>query len=671
MYLNRNSAVSDLTKKFDTPPVRKAMDTLRRDLGFTCLPDQKPGGAVELVFKRGLEAEGWIIRERDGALEIAAGDERGFVYGIYAVSRELLGVQDFWFWNDQVFSPRETIPVPNGFCMNSVTAAVRYRGWFINDEVLLHTWSVDRHPERPWEMVFEALLRCGGNMVIPGTGQNAKKYRELAASMGLIITHHHAEPLGAEMFARAYPELQASYAEHPEKFRGLWKQALEEQLGCEVIWNLGFRGQGDRPFWDDDPRYATPEARGELMGRLIVEQYELVQARFPGAVCATNLYGETMELYRDGHLHLPEQIIKIWADNGFGAMVSRRQGNHNPRIPALPGKGDAGAHGIYYHASFYDLQAANHITMLTNQPQFVADTLETVLERNVRDYWIVNCSNVKPHVFTLGLIARLWRNGTVDVQRYLRDYAAQYFGPSYAGMVMECFQAYYEAALPYGPREDDHAGEQFANYVTRMLVNQYMKDRGQRQPDLLWATSANTLQGQFQWYAELCEQGEKNYAKALRVCEEIALDLPDAPQRLLRDSVLLQIQIYERCYRGGALACRSLQEALKGDYQQAFYHAGLAKEAYSAANAAMRSREHGKWNGFYANECLTDVKQTAWLLGNYMGYLRNLGDGPHFYGWQREFLYSQEDARVVLITNMENHLTDQELFLLMKEKWER
>lgn len=313
------------------------------------------------------------------------------------------------------------------------------------------------------------------------------------------------------------------------------------------------------------------------MGALIGQQYDLVQARFPGAVCATNLYGETMELYRGGYLHLPKEIIKIWADNGFGAMVSRRQGNHNPRVPALPGVGDTGAHGIYYHASFYDLQAACHITMLPNPPEFVAGTLQTVLERNGKDYWIVNCSNVKPHVFTLGLIARLWRDGATDAGVYLRNYCVAYFGPDCAGDVSECFLAYYGAAVSYGPHEDDHAGEQFANYVPRMLVSQFMRDRTQREPDLLWATDADSLRGQVEWYVGLCGQGKKQYKEALETCEKYALNMPDTPRRLLRDSVLLQIQIYRHCYRGAALVCQSLLEALDGSYQQAFYHAGLAR----------------------------------------------------------------------------------------------
>lgn len=670
MWLTQISPIVNYAEGLDTTPVRRAMKTLRRDLGFVCLPTVQTGGEVRLVYQSGLIPEGYVVQEQNGALEIGAGDELGLIYGIYAVSRELLGVRDFWFWNDQQFIPQERITVPEGYYMESAPFAVRYRGWFVNDEVLLHTWTVARRPAHPWEMVFEALLRCGGNMVIPGTGQNGRLYRNLAAEMGLIITHHHAEPLGAEMFARAYPELNASYAEHPEEFHRLWEQALKEQSGFPVIWNLGFRGQGDRPFWEDDPQYATPEARGALMGELIQQQYGLVQERFPGAICAVNLYGEVMELYRAGLLNLPERVIKIWADNGYGAMVSRRQGNHNPRIPALPKPEDKGSHGIYYHASFYDLQAANHITMLPNPPEFVRNTLKTVLDQGVNDYWIVNCSNVKPHVFTLWLIARFWRGETEEPGECLLDYAAEYYDSQYASQVAFCFQTYYKAALPYGPHEDDRAGEQFPNYVPRMLVSQYMKDRTQYMPDLLWATDANTLQGQAAWFAQLCEQGSARYEQALHSCEEQAVRFSEASQRLLRDSVLLQIQIYAYCYRGAALACRSLLEALDQNYQQAFYHAGLARETYIQADAAMRSREHGKWHGFYANECLTDVKQTAWLLSHYMGFLRNQGDGPYFYDWQREFLYPPENLRVMLITNMENHLTDRELFALMKEKWQ-
>src|SRR5699024_11099507 len=92
----------------------------------------------------------------------------------------------------------------------------------------------------------------------------------------------------------------------------------------------------DQPFWEDDPRYDTPAKRGALISSLIRQQYDLVKQSDPDAVCCTNLYGEVMDLYRQGRLDLPADVIKIWADNGYGKMVSRRQGNDNPRVPALP-----------------------------------------------------------------------------------------------------------------------------------------------------------------------------------------------------------------------------------------------------------------------------------------------------------------------------------------------
>ena len=48
-----------------------------------------------------------------------------------------------------------------------------------------------------------------------------------------------------------------------------------------------------------------------------------------------------------------------------------------------------------------------------------------------------------------------------------------------------------------------------------------------------------------------------------------------------------------------------------------------------------------------------------------------IGDGPDFYLWQREVTYSPEDKRVVLLTNLENHMTDAELYEQMKNVREK
>ena len=667
MFLNRFTKV---TAPFElTPPVRYAVAALHRDIAKVFAESSAPGGTVRLEQAAGLAPECFRLRAEVDTLALAADDDLGFVYGLFEISRRFLGVQPFWFWNDQPFQPTAQALVPKDFAYESRPARVKYRGWFINDETLLSHWKVERRTDLPFVMAFEALLRCGGNMVIPGTGENARRYRRAAADMGLIITHHHAEPLGAEMFAAAYPGLEAQYSKYPDKFRALWQQGIDAQKGMRVVWNIGFRGQGDRPFWEDDPQYDTPQKRGALISSLIRQQYDLVKQNDPAAVCCTNLYGEVMELYQQGYLDLPADVIKIWADNGYGRMVSRRQGNDNPRVPALPREGEGGAHGIYYHASFYDLQAASHITMLPNSAALVCKELQQALARGAGDYWLVNCSNLKPHLPFLDLIAQLWRTGQAEPMGHSVAYAQSYYGSASGWAVAKCLRHYANHALAYGPHEDDHAGDQFYNHVPRILITQFISDRSQPAESLRWLCGLPALSAQANWCEGKYAAARESYDGYLRECEATAAILTGPARTLFQDSLLLQAQLYALWSAGALAVCQAMQAGFVGQWARCFYLAGRAKRAYAEANAAMRGREHGKWVDFYANECQTDVKQTAQLCGYLMSFARTLGEGPHFYEWMRDFGDSEAERRVMLILNTENHPDDDALWRLMEQRW--
>jgi hypothetical protein len=330
-------------------PALNAVAILRRDMDKTLEASQVPGGMVHILPPDPeIPGENWIIEVSPEEMLVRSGNSLGCVYALLFISETFLGVTPFWFWNDQTFTRRPSVPVPPGL-YHSPRYAVRFRGWFVNDEVLIENWAAEPVNTEHWRMVFEALLRCGGNMVIPGTDNNSRKYRVLAADMGLWITHHHAEPLGADMFARVYPGITPSYFVNGALFEQLWEQAVIEQKQFKVIWGLGFRGQGDRPFWADDPECIMEEQRGEVISRVINRQYEIVKRHIDNPVCCVNLYGEVAELYRKGNLRLPPGIIKVWSDNGYGRMVSRRQSNNNPRVHALPSPDDAGPNGSYYH----------------------------------------------------------------------------------------------------------------------------------------------------------------------------------------------------------------------------------------------------------------------------------------------------------------------------------
>lgn len=693
MFILQRSLIFDVPKNCDSQPVRHALASLRRDLNACLLPNEtktneaeekakradksraqkiseNPAPACLHLQKKDVPAESYVVTVSAKSISLTAGDPLGFVYGIYAISKNFLGVLPFWFFMDQPFSPVPFKTIKEGTVLTSPTYRVKYRGWFVNDEVLLDHWSVDRDKKKPFALTFETLLRLGGNMVIPGTGENARKYRQLAADMGLIITQHHAEPLGAEMFLHAYPDLEPSYDKYPDKFQKLWEEAIKSQRGMKVLWNLGFRGQGDVPFWHNDHKYADPASRGQLISELIQLQYDMVKRADPTADCCVNLYGEVLELYRGGFLTFPNDVIKIWADNGFGTMVSRRQDNHNPRIPAIPRETEVGPHGLYYHVSFYDLQAANHITMLQCPPELIKEELQKALAAGVDRFWLINCSNVKPHVYYLDFVSRLWQSGDIDIAQHAHDYAAAYYGQTNADRVAGLIAEYHRCSLSYGPHKDDLAGDQFENHVARCLISQYMKDPEHASEELQWFVKTDSLQEQIKAYAAIYQEGHLRYQAHRKHCIKAWSEMSAPSDTLLADTIDLCAAIHQHGSAGAWLVTQALAEAYQKNWQRAFYNAGLAREEYLAADHAMRAREHGKWHLFYQNECEVDCKQTAWVLAGFMSYLRNLGDGPHFFQWQRDFLDPPEDSKIRLILTSENHRTDEEIFALMKERWQ-
>lgn len=644
-----------------------------RDIGMTLTQDaSQPACRMEIALSPLLPAEAYLITVSSQSLSITGGDALGAIYALLHISEQYLGIAPFWYWNDMAFEKKVSASIPDGE-YPSPEYPVRFRGWFLNDEVLLDAWGKDIPKDGitenfAFEMAMEACLRLGGNMIIPGTDHNSHKYFGLATDMGLWVTHHHAEPLGAQMFARAYPGLTPSYRQYPELFEALWRDAVERQKDKKIIWNIGFRGQGDRPFWADDPEYDTPEKRGALISRLILRQYEILQEYVENPICCTNLYGELMELYQQGFLALPDNVIYIWADNGYGKMVSRRQNTHNPRIPALP-PAPAGLHGIYYHASFYDLQAASHITMLPNSTAFVERELKNAMEKGVRSLLLVNCSNVRPHAYMLDHIAHIWG-------KKAPSYTSLYF-PHCAAWAQQLFQGYSAAALQYGPHEDDHAGEQFYHYTMRAVCHGWLLGKFESaEPDLDWLACLGSLNDQVEFLAQLIapalEQMERYYNDCHNFAESFAHD-PDTCQysaeaALIRDSLLLQAEIHYKSMKAEQLLCHAYHLFHQNQMETAFMEIGDAITLLKEITDSMALADHGKWKGFHDNDCLTDIKFTAYTLERIMGYIRNIGDGPHFYRWMSKYMGDENCSTVVLITNMRNHPEDYELYLAMKRR---
>nr|WP_231506483.1 glycosyl hydrolase 115 family protein [Paenibacillus sp. UNC451MF] len=660
-----------------TSPVRHAWEMVKRDheqvLGTVPTSVLGEEEHADVVFRYAVPEErcpDWpeafcfrfIMDGGRTELHIAAKDDLGLVYGMLEYSGKHLGVDPLWFWADLPPKRCSHIELPTND-YDSFEPAVRFRGWFVNDEVCLIGWKEDYPPTREvWQPVFETLLRCGGNMVIPGTDLPKHGiHADLAAEMGLWVTHHHAEPLGAEMFLRAYPGKKASYQENPELFETLWEEAIEKQKDRNIVWVLSFRGQGDEPFWAKDPAFDTPQKRGEMISRVVRKQYEMIRGKVPDPKCSVALYGEIAELYKAGHISIPDDIIKIWADNGYGKMVSRRNNNENLRIPSLPGPKDKGKHGIYYHVTFHDLQASNHLALFPSPTSFIRDELEGAFQAGAKDYLLVNSGNIRPHIYTLDLVRELWLGGEVDAEEHLRTFVNRMF-PTGSVEIAELYRDYARKTILYGPNEDDRAGDEFYHHPARRIVGHWLQGRSD-QPlgALYWATGEINFPDQVEWFRRKCADAVPGWLELLEPIESQLPGLAEPDRLRLKDHLQLHVEMHLSGCEGFDKLGKSYSAYRMGNFPLAFVYASQAMWKYEKGLAALKQAEHGKWSHFFRADWLTNISSTVQNMDTLRRWLRMHGDSPDFFLWYKEFIMPETEKYIYLENTHRNPLSDDEL----------
>lgn len=673
------SKSTNILNPYKNAAVESAVFILQRDIKKSITDVSASETTITLRFDESLEEEQYCLSIGETDILITASDDLGFVYALLFISERYLGIHPFWFWLDQDIERKEYIEIETGF-IHSEPYAVRFRGWFLNDEVLLMTWDKQFENQFTWKMAYEALLRCGGNMIIPGTDTMAKINREDAQAMGLYITHHHAEPLGAEMFARVYPDLSPSFIDHREEFISLWKNAIQEQKDTKIIWSLGFRGQGDMAFWEGSEElsatFDTNEKRANLMNEIIALQKSLVLEQVPKAHFCCNLYGEVMELYNEGLIHMDADIIKVWADNGYGKMCTRRRGRHDPRIPALPNPEDKAAHGTYYHVSFHDLQASGHLTTLPNTLDFVRKELLQAYTLGVDDFWLINSSNIRPHAYPLDFIRELWTGKWLTEKEHADQFAAKYYADQtklteQVGVedISSCLQGYATSTLQYGKEEDQKAGEEFYAYLPRNLARQFIRDKMEAASSLLWISRKDTLRGQAEDILNICAKAYPAIERHFISCTVTATRVTEAKKQLFESTVLLQSRIHYLGIKGLIACIESILAFYKDHYLEAYVKVGDAASIFAKINQYMRASEYDHWIGFYYNDCFSDMKFTSQIMRSLRSYMRMWMDGPDFTLMKEQFLQDKADSNVRLLSTTENHMTDEELYIALKEKY--
>lgn len=583
-----------------------------------------------------------------GVLEVVGSDDLGLVYGLLYLSERFLGVDPLWYWADREPVRKPGVAVPcEPYTMP--TPRVRYRGWFINEEGCLLGWNGNfPPPNQMWFHVFEALLRLRGNMVIPGTGlPPAAGHWELAADMGLYQTHHHLEVLGAEYFRQRFPGLKPSYKENPQLFEALWREAVIRNRDKKVVWILGFRGQLDWPFWVDDPDVADDEARAAMIREIVEKQMAIVREHVAAPRFATYLYGEMAELYRSGALRFPAGVIKIWSDNGYGKMVSRRGHDlTDKRVPALPEPGDPGPHGLYYHLAFHDGRLhSNNLCPLTG-PEMALHELTNGLRAEADRYWLINVGPLRPHLYMVDLVARLWEKGEMNLFSHRLRFCQRLL-PSVATESADIIDRYYRTPVPVTEHDDQRMGELFYHAHMRYLIQDMLNQDLRRSKQVfVWATGEAPMPRQVKWFENKSFEALIRWTAMRYRAETLYERQPAAREHpFFFDQVMLPVLIHEsscRAFLNVIQAFWAVSSNPVNGTEVAWVYASDARDLIEECREAMNRAEHGKWEDFYAGDWTINVAASHRSVSALVEYLRVVGDNHHFVLWKNRYLGKKE-----------------------------
>ena len=560
---------------------------------------------------------------------LAGADIRGTVYAIYQFSQEYLGVDPLYYWTDHEPVRRTQIELPASLSKQFPAPVFKYRGLFINDEDLLTGWAPGEAKDHTgislevWNKIFETILRLKGNMVAPGTWIFPDEPQiKLAGKRGLILTQHHAIPLGLNV-ARWPKDVPYSYTSHPEILERAWKDAAAAYPpDQEVLWTVGLRGLSDVSYAAFDPNVrGNDKALGELITKAIADQMRIVRSLRPDAKFITSLWMEGARLMQQGYLKIPPEVATVWPDTGYGYLQDK-------------GLVTAGQ-GAYYHVAMMNFRA-NQLTEMVPVER-IASELGRYIKAGATHYLLLNTSDIRPVPMTMKAVMNVaWKGlqrdtagADGDSDQFYEQWSSDEFGAKAATQIVGIYKQYFatpahlpeeEPALPYG--------DQYYHTEARRFLLEYMVGfplyflpgqaptwvaprvfSGPAENSTL-PSLAEALKGEIQRCGDAQPRWDTLWEKA--VATEPLVSAERRP--FYHAHVLAMIAIDRESNRALESIAESIQYAEDGKKTEARAEAQRALEALDEIFKVEARAEYGKWKGWYRGDWLTGIGRTRELV---------------------------------------------------------
>ncbi len=651
-------AVSDLAADFEKVLGRKPRVVARRE--------EANASAIVIAAGGTGGAESFAIAARGRDVMLTGKDMRGTIYAIYQFSEEFLGVDPLYFWTDHVPARRARIEIPEGTNKQYPSPLFRYRGFFVNDEDLLTGFAPAPASEHTgislamWNRIYETTLRLKGNIVAPGTWIFSDEPQiALAATRGLIVTQHHAIPLGINV-ARWPEDAPYTYGSHPEVLQRAWKHAVDGYAPSqEVLWTVGLRGLSDSSYAAYDTTVANDNhALGRVIGEAMADQVRIVRAAHPDASFITNLWQEGARLVQSGDLHIPEGVHAVWADDGYGNLQD------GGRVKA----GD----GAYYHVAMMN-QRANQLTEMV-PVQRIYSELGRYIKSGATHYVLLNVSDIRPVTMTIrAVMETAWQGtpteGEAGAPGFYRRWSSDQFGASAAPEIAAVYDEYFKA--PYRTIVNGQTreyGDQLYHSETRRMLLTDLLDRplytvaSQAPPWMAirrvdpvpaggpaapkeWLTATTTTE------LKACVDAQPRWDALWEHARAAARLVPSERRNFYQAHVLTGIAINRSSNVMLLNVARAIEARRSGDVVKARDFIAKALRAIDDIRTAETAAEYGPWKNWYGGDWLTNVPRTRQALQAYGAALDDplaLLPSPLLWDWEAYYRIMHYEGERVL-----------------------
>ena len=402
--------------------------------------------------------EEFCYRVENGKLYFFGSDDLGVMWAIYTFAEKELKIPPFYFFEDVEIERKRRLEIEEKTVREY--PRTKFRGWFINDEDLLSGFrskgrrNIDYifykdviHPDL-MEKIVETALRFRVNLLIPSTlidicKPDEEELVKIVSRRGLYISQHHIEPMGVSHFGYAdfvkeygYNP-QQSFVENPEAMIACWEHYAKKWSEYpRIVWQLGLRGAGDKPVWKTDGSVGdSMQERGELLGRAIQTQYDIIAKYYQGEIYSTStVWMEGARLLQSGYMELPKNTVAVFADIGMSQMFG-------DDFFTVPREADR-KYGIYYHSQYW--HTGPHLSEGV-LPEKIDYSYRLARENKSDYYAVLNVSNVKEFTFSINLNAKLaWYGGQKTKDEIVDEYCLLYVS-ELANELKDGINTYYSA----------------------------------------------------------------------------------------------------------------------------------------------------------------------------------------------------------------------------------